>query len=136
MHKEGAYIYFDFVFNTLIPYGDMAGAKVRRQWGHHRIYFSPFTSSSVRSEKKNLVTVHTNIKIPQLGISLVTSAYYLPFSSAKKSIPSCYCLLPSAYCSLSQNSDYAFFNDIAIDIKCSPPIFVHSSSDTPYDTKF
>ncbi|KIR39920.1 hypothetical protein I307_05439, partial [Cryptococcus deuterogattii 99/473] len=59
-----------------------------------------------------------------LGISLVTSAYYLPFSSAKKSIPSCYCLLPSAYCSLSQNSDYAFFNDIAIDIKCSPPIFV------------
>lgn len=39
----------------------MAGAKVGRQWDHHRVYFSPFTSSSVRSGKKDLVTVHINI---------------------------------------------------------------------------
>lgn len=58
MHNRG--VCFDFVFQ--IPSnGDMAGAKVGRQWDHHRVYFSPFTSSSVRSGKKDLVTVHINI---------------------------------------------------------------------------
>lgn len=69
VHKEG--VYFQFAVGTFIPYMNVARAKVRRQGNNHRVYFNPITSSSVRPEEKDLVTMHIDTDIPKIGASLV-----------------------------------------------------------------